>query len=169
MYAWDLEEGFAMVILIRKENKHLKEATESKIDHANITNDEDKQKSVDELESISQWHAIHVVEVTTKSQSQSLSNYKLTSTVILGLFTSLQLMGSLTRQQEQDYKVVNWDDHVVNIGRMVEDMEIRMRHALNVVYFEKTKDLSLSLRSDSLLGGELNGVKEELRREMFKN
>lgn len=41
--------------------------------------------------------------------------------------------------------------HIANIGRMVEEMEIKMRHLLRDVYFGKTKDTVNDLRSiDSL-------------------
>ena len=41
--------------------------------------------------------------------------------------------------------------HVANIGRMVEEMEMKMRHQLRDVYFGKTKDTVNDLRSiDSL-------------------
>lgn len=37
--------------------------------------------------------------------------------------------------------------HLVNIGRMVEDMENKIRNTLNEIYFSKTKDIVNSLRS----------------------
>lgn len=37
--------------------------------------------------------------------------------------------------------------HIVNIGRMVEDMENKIRNTLNEIYFSKTKDIVNSLRS----------------------
>lgn len=37
--------------------------------------------------------------------------------------------------------------HIVNMGRMVEDMENKIRHTLNEIYFGKTKDIVNGLRS----------------------
>ena len=37
--------------------------------------------------------------------------------------------------------------HVSNIGKIVEDLEIKMRNSLNEIYFAKTKDISNDLRS----------------------
>ena len=37
--------------------------------------------------------------------------------------------------------------HVSNIGRMVEDMEIKLRNTLEQIYFGKTKDIVNDLRS----------------------
>lgn len=37
--------------------------------------------------------------------------------------------------------------HIANIGRMVEDMENKIRNTLNEIYFGKTKDIVNGLRS----------------------
>lgn len=37
--------------------------------------------------------------------------------------------------------------HVGNIGRLVEDMEIKMRTAISEIYFTKTRDILNELRS----------------------
>lgn len=63
-----------------------------------------------------------------------VAHYKLTSTVILHLgaksdaLGSLDLGGNLTRQVEQDLPVEHDGSHIVNVGRMVEDMEIKIRN-----------------------------------------
>lgn len=41
--------------------------------------------------------------------------------------------------------------HIVNIGRMIEDMENKIRNEINEVYFCKTKDVVNSLRSAKVL------------------
>jgi capping protein (actin filament) muscle Z-line, beta len=48
---------------------------------------------------------------------------------------------------EQDHPVQDATSHVQNIGRMVEDMEIKMRNLLQEVYFGKTRDVVNDLRS----------------------
>ena len=65
-----------------------------------------------------------------------MAHYKLTSTVILQLGSSgeslgkMDLSGSLTRQLEQDMPVENDGSHIVNVGKLVEDMEGKMRNLL---------------------------------------
>lgn len=60
-----------------------------------------------------------------KAQGRN-AHYKLTSTVMLWLQTikagsgTMNLGGSLTRQNEQDYAVNDASPHIANIGRMVE-------------------------------------------------
>lgn len=98
------------------------------------------------------WDSIHVVEVQDKSSGRN-AHYKLTSTVMLWLQTnkavsgSMSLAGSLTRQTEMDSQVSDSSPHIANIGRMVEDMENKMRNTLNEVYFGKTCDIMNGLRS----------------------
>jgi capping protein beta len=48
---------------------------------------------------------------------------------------------------EQDMPVEDDNSHVVNIGRLVEDMELKMRNLLQEVYFGKAKDVVGDLRS----------------------
>lgn len=104
------------------------------------------------------WDSIHVLEVNESATKRS-AHYKLTSTVILDLslqsaaVDSLELAGNLTRQTQQDLPLSGLRDaeveqgHIVNIGRMVEDMETRMRNLLQEVYFGKAKDVVGDLRS----------------------
>lgn len=78
VYFWDLEQGFAAVILIKKTG--------------------DGSKKIKGC-----WDSIHVVEVVDKSSGRA-SHYKMTSTAMLWLQTNKQgsgtmnLGGSLTRQ-----------------------------------------------------------------------
>ena len=50
-------------------------------------------------------------------------------------------------QTEQDCPVSESSPHIANIGRMVEDMENKIRNTLNEIYFGKTKDIVNGLRS----------------------
>jgi len=59
----------------------------------------------------------------------------------------MNLSGNMTRQVEADLPVENDQSHVVNIGRLVEDMELKMRNLLQEVYFGKAKDVVGDLRS----------------------
>merc|ERR1712037_379645 len=128
VYLWDLDHGFAGVILIKKAGD----------------GDSKKIKGC--------WGSIHVVEVQEKSSGRS-AHYKLTSTSMLWLQTNkarsgtMNLGGSLTRQVEQDCSVSEASPHIANIGRLVEDMENKIRNTLNEIYFGKTRDIVNGLRS----------------------
>ena len=69
------------------------------------------------------------------------AHYKLTSTVILYLGTSnenlgeMDLSGNMTRQIEQDMPVDDDGSHIINVGRLVEDMELKMRNLLRMSTF----------------------------------
>lgn len=79
------------------------------------------------------WDSIHVFEATDRAR---MCHYKLTSTVILHLSTetdalgSMDLSGNMTRQVESDLPVESDASHVANVGRLVEDMELKMRNLL---------------------------------------
>ncbi|KAF0294635.1 F-actin-capping protein subunit beta [Amphibalanus amphitrite] len=127
VYLWDLDHGFAGAILIKKAG--------------------DGSKKIKGC-----WDAVHVVEVQEKSTGRN-AHYKLTSTVMLWLQTNkegsgtMNLGGSLTRQTEQDAVVSDTSPHIANIGRLVEDMENKIRNTLNEIYFGKTRDIVNGLRS----------------------
>jgi capping protein beta len=112
------------------------------------------------------WDSIHVFEVQDRARR---AHYKLTSTVILNLGTDseglseMDLSGNMVRQVEQDMPVEDDASHVANIGRLVEDMELKMRNLLRKspfgtgvltsaeeVYFGKAKDVVGDLRSTPL-------------------
>jgi len=59
----------------------------------------------------------------------------------------VRLAGSLTRQDEADKPVTDQSPHITNIGRMVEDMENRLRSTIDVIYFGKTKEVLSTVRS----------------------
>lgn len=127
VYCWDLDSGFAAVVLIKKTQDHSKKGQPMK----------------------GTWDSIHVVEV---NESKKNANYKLTSTVMLSIETETEatgtvtLSGSLTRQTTNEYQVTETSPHVCNIGRMVEDMEYKLRQTLETIYFGKTKDIANELR-----------------------
>lgn len=125
VYFWDVEDGFAGCVLLKKGVAPSAKQTGA-------------------------WDSIHVFEALDKPRA---AHYKLTSTVILNLGTSgdalgkLDLSGNMVRQVEQDMPVDDDTSHVANVGRMVEDMELKMRNLLQEVYFGKAKDVVGDLRS----------------------
>lgn len=149
VYLWDLEHGFAGVILIKKAGD----------------GDSRKIKGC--------WDSIHVVEVQEKSSGRT-AHYKLTSTCMLWLQTNktksgtMNLGGSLTRQIEQDAAVSEASPHIANIGRLVEDMENKIRSTLNEIYFGKTRDIVNGLRSVQPLAEakKTKDLQDELRKTL---
>merc|ERR1712232_64308 len=127
VYCWDLQDGFAGVILIKKTQDQTKRGQPMK----------------------GTWDSIHVVEV---ADSGNKANYKLTSTVMLFIETetketgTVSLAGSLTRQDTKSCPVDKVNTHIANIGRMVEAMEFKLRQILETIYFGKTKDIVSELR-----------------------
>jgi len=147
VYLWDLDDGFAGVVLLKK----------------TITRTTPHEPS-------GSWDSIHVFEAAERGRQ---AHYKLTSTVMLQLVTrnnsqdedegngngggkgaarwkhegEVSLSGSMTRQTEQDWPLTDPASHVTNTGRMIEEMEIKMRNLLQEVYFGKTRDIVYDLRS----------------------
>lgn len=95
------------------------------------------------------WDSIHVFETIERART---SHYKLTSTVILHLANEtdslgeMNLSGNMTRQVESDMPVDEDGSHVANIGRLVEDMELKMRNLLRKRIEEPLRPGSLSSR-----------------------
>ncbi|POY74734.1 hypothetical protein BMF94_2210 [Rhodotorula taiwanensis] len=140
VYLWDTDDGFAGVVLIKKTN--------------------------DDGPSAASWDSVHVFEAAERGRS---AQYKLTSTVMLYMSKPVQaaasetnkgegevsLGGSMTRQHEVSSQLDTTSaatlaqSHIVNVGKLVEDMELKMRNLLQEVYFSKTKDILGSLRSQA--------------------
>ena len=59
----------------------------------------------------------------------------------------MDLSGNMTRQIESDLPIEDDTSHIANIGKLVEDMELKMRNLLQEVYFGKAKDVVGDLRS----------------------
>jgi len=144
VYLWDLEDGgFAGVVLLKK-----------------------TMAPTSPNEPSGSWDSIHVFEVAERGRH---AHYKLTSTIMLHLLTrnssegegsgerkgieglkrqgEISLSGSMTRQTEQDWPIHDASSHISNTGRMVEEMEIKMRNLLQEVYFGKTRDVVYDMRS----------------------
>lgn len=100
--------------------------------------------------SLGSWDSVHVFEAIDRART---AHYKLTSTVMLSLASAaeelgeLDLSGNMTRQIEADLGVEDDTSHIANIGRLIEDMELKMRNLLQEVYFGKAKDVVGDLRS----------------------
>jgi capping protein beta len=140
VYAFDMDDKFAIVVLIKKGTNKKKQII---FLTTHVVSDGTRRMK-------GAWDSIHVFEVSERGRN---AQYQLTSTVMLYMITNnqdlgnLNLSGSMTRQVEQDYPVDDPSAHIANVGRMVEDMELKMRNSLQEVYFGKTKDIVNDLRS----------------------
>lgn len=130
VYMWEDEnEGFVACFLIKKDG--------SKSGHG-------RRGYLQE----GAWDAIHVVEVGP--DENGTSHYCLTSTVMLSLTTnnesagSFNLSGSIRRQMTMDLAVA--EGHLQNMGKMIEELEGKLRNSLEQVYFGKTKEMVCTLR-----------------------
>lgn len=146
VYCWDLPEGFASCILIKKTQDHSKKGQPMK----------------------GSWDSIHVVEV---KDLKTKARYKLTSTVMLSVETEtnttgqVNLAGSLTRQDDKEFPVNEANPHVANIGRMIEEMENKLRTTIELIYFGKTKDI-VNTELRSALGTSMLSKQKELQKQI---
>ncbi|KAL3845865.1 hypothetical protein ACJIZ3_003268 [Penstemon smallii] len=135
VYMWEDEnEGFVACFLIKKDG--------SKTAHG-------RRGYLQE----GAWDAIHVIEVGP--EEEGTARYCLTSTVMLSLTTkdessgTFNLSGSIRRQMNMDLSVA--EGHLCNMGKMIEEMEGKLRNSLDQVYFGKTKEMVCTLRPPSEL------------------
>jgi capping protein beta len=81
------------------------------------------------------WDAIHVIQVG--SEEEEMAQYCLTSTIMLSLTTDDEssgkfgLSGSIRRQMKMELAVA--DGHLCNMGRMIEELEGKLRNSLDQV------------------------------------
>lgn len=117
------------------------------------------------------WDSIHVVEVE-QQKGTGEATFSMTSTVLLDLNGDFQgidefkLNGSLTRQHESTARISDDSGFVSAIGRLVEDMEGRMRSNLQEIYFGKTHEIVNELRPAALPEGFLRNqgdFRDEMR------
>ncbi|AET39421.1 F-actin-capping protein subunit beta Ecym_4363 [Eremothecium cymbalariae DBVPG len=143
-YLWDLDEAtddFAGVVLFKKG-----------------------------LESVNRWDSIHVFEVINTGSHDF--TYRITTTIILHLErqgnNNVTLSGNLTRQTEKSVTLNGAGSeekvhlaHITNLGSTIEEVESQMRGLLEVVYFDKSRDIYHELRNDSALADKLNKHKHQ--------
>ena len=170
-YMWDLEEGssnalpnsFAGVVLFKK----------GSCTDLPDTSELDGPVDAEASGTLGAWDSIHVFEVGVQETSAGAqtARYKLSSSVMLTLkrrdsasVGEVDLSGSLTRQTEETLPVAGATGHVVNLGRLIEDVESRVRNQLQEIYFGKMVDVVGHLRSTENLEASRNAKKlqEEL-------
>ncbi|VDL92281.1 unnamed protein product [Schistocephalus solidus] len=125
VYCWDLEQGFAMAVLIKK------------------TGDASPANGC--------WDSIHIVEVQERPAAKT-AHYKLSSTVMAWVSTNSEksgasvIGGNISRSLERE-GAIGEVSHIATIGSMIETLESQMRSVLNDVYFGTSKIIIDSMRS----------------------
>jgi len=101
------------------------------------------------------WDSIHVFEVVKDGKTKNYS-YKLTTTVMvsMGLHSAnagtIDLSGSMTQQDTKKLAVDGaTKTHMANMGKMLEDIELRIRNAIEGIYIQKTREVINGMRSAS--------------------
>ena len=101
------------------------------------------------------WDSVHVAEVLPGPEGETA--YKLSSSVSLALATQLgaeaggrfQLAGSLSRSWSGAHPTPGRaEGHLLALGRAVEEMEGKLRGALDSVYFGTTRGVVAGLRAE---------------------
>jgi len=126
VYFWELDDGgFAACFVIKKDG----------------SNQKDLSNGI--------WDSIHIAEV--RETGKNLAKYKLSTTIILSLSTktnNLDLSGSIQRHHEEEVKFdEKYQTHIVNIGNMIQKMENSLRDSLQLVYFDKAREITRALRT----------------------
>lgn len=99
------------------------------------------------------WDSIHVFEVSKDKDSHFV--YKLTTTVMVSMVLqddkvgSVDLSGNMTQQDSKRKPVDKTQTHISNMGKMLEDMELRIRNSIEGIYIQKTREVINGMRSAS--------------------
>eukprot|EP00591_Stephanopyxis_turris_P011183 CAMPEP_0195523236 /NCGR_PEP_ID=MMETSP0794_2-20130614/22174_1 /TAXON_ID=515487 /ORGANISM="Stephanopyxis turris, Strain CCMP 815" /LENGTH=286 /DNA_ID=CAMNT_0040653175 /DNA_START=33 /DNA_END=893 /DNA_ORIENTATION=+ len=97
------------------------------------------------------WNSIHVVGVGNVKGEKSV--YKLTSTIVFSMEPTGESLGntivdgSLTRQNEKQLPAMTESDHISQIGKFIEEVEIEMRSSMDSLHIQKTKEVVESIRA----------------------
>jgi capping protein beta len=99
------------------------------------------------------WDSIHVFETTP--DTKGFFTYKLTATVMVSMMVEddkvgkVDLSGSMTQQESKRLPVDKNQTHIANMGKMLEDMELRIRNSIEGVYIQKTREVINGMRAAS--------------------
>jgi capping protein beta len=120
------------------------------------------------------WNSIHVIEAGVPGPQDAKgiakANYKLTTTVMITMNSpkesdmgNTSLSGTLTRQTSQVMSVdckTGIDNHLTNIGKLIEETEIELRLNIDSLYIQKTREVVNNLRD--VTGGVNQGGKDHV-------
>jgi capping protein beta len=113
------------------------------------------------------WNSIHHVDIGSIINGKS--KYKLSTTVLVNIDVyvdnndndggdsdnnnCITISGSLSKEVEQSHPANISTDHIANIGRMIEDVEIQLRTNLDVLHIQKTREIIDSIRPSEFIDG----------------
>lgn len=113
------------------------------------------------------WDSIHVFECN--EVKKGTYEYKLTTTVMVSmgmknaLVGEVDLSGSMTQQETKSLPFNDANPHIANMGRMLEDMELKVRNAIEGIYIQKTREVINGMR---LVNGEKNKAWEKIQESL---
>jgi len=110
------------------------------------------------------WDSIHVFDVTEAKKNHY--EYKLTTTVMVSMgmksptVGDVDLSGSMTQQETKVYPMdEKANPHIANMGKLLEDMELKIRNSIEGIYIQKTREVINGMR---LINGERSKAWEAL-------
>lgn len=99
------------------------------------------------------WDSIHVFEV--KPGNKGLYDYKLTTTAMVSMVMKsdqlgdVDLSGSMTQQSQQSLPLDAEHPHIANMGKMLEEMESKLRNSIEGIYIQKTREVIHGMRQSN--------------------
>jgi len=75
----------------------------------------------------------------------------------------VDLSGSMTQQETKSLPFNDQNPHISNMGRMLEDMELKVRNAIEGIYIQKTREVINGMR---LVNGEKNKAWEKIQESL---
>jgi len=99
------------------------------------------------------WDSIHVFDVRSDDPKKGSFTYKLTSTVMVSMVIKdatvgqVDLSGSMTKQETKKQVVNAANSQLANMGKMLEEMELRIRNSIEGIYIQKTREVINGMRS----------------------
>jgi len=100
------------------------------------------------------WDSIHVFEVQEVKGKKDTFNYRLTTTVMVSMnikdaekIGDVDLSGHMTKQVEKEKKISKETPHIMNMGPILEEMELAVRNAIEGIYIQKTREVIGGMRS----------------------
>ena len=141
VYCWDLgdspSDGFGVAVVIKNSVNHEKEIN------------------------VGTWDSSNLITVNFAKKGEKIkADYSLITTVTLNMnfeanvAGNVVLGGTITRSAKST-KMLNGymsDEHIENIGVLVEDIESKMRNTLNTIYVMKSKEIIDTARYNPIMG-----------------
>lgn len=141
VYCWDLgdniSDGFGVAIVIKNSVNHEKEIN------------------------IGTWDSSNLITVNfSKEGGKIKTDYNMITTVTLNMNLEAKIAGNvvlggtITRSAKATKMINSYmsDEHIENIGVLVEDIESKMRNTLNTIYVMKSKEIIDTARYNPTLG-----------------